>query len=348
MATIELKGITKQYKSKRRTFTIRGLNLTVPDGKTVVILGPSGCGKTTILRLIAGLEKPDAGTILFNGQGVGSIPPGERRIGMVFQNLALYPHFTAKENILSHFFFTRKRKEYKELAEDRLAETSRLLDVEIEYLLDRKPRALSGGEKQRVALGRCITRDPQLFLLDEPFSNLDAPLRGKYRLHLKKLLQKFNITSVYVTHDQYEAFVLGDIIAVMRDGTIEQTGTFHQLYDDPTNLFIADFLNTDPQTPSLNLVKGTFFGKEYENAIFGLRPEEIEVSTKEKSGFHQAIVTFIIPQAERNRITLEVQMGDTALYAPAAADRQITAGQTVWLKFVKYFQFDKTTGARLV
>ncbi|MEE4312252.1 MAG: ATP-binding cassette domain-containing protein, partial [candidate division KSB1 bacterium] len=205
----------------QRPFSIEDLSLTIPDGKTMVILGPSGCGKSTLLRIIAGLMQPQSGTVLYDGVDVKAIPPGDRQIGMVFQNYALYPHFTAKNNILSYFRFQKQTPELDHLAQEKYRKTSELLGVDIEYLLDKKPTHLSGGEKQRVAIGRCITRDPKLFLLDEPFSNLDQPLREKYRLHLKKLLRHFQITTVYVTHDQQEAMILADLLAIMNIGQIE-------------------------------------------------------------------------------------------------------------------------------
>ena len=224
-------------------FSIENLDLTIHDGETMVILGPSGCGKTTLLKIIAGLISPDSGQVRYNGMNVAEVSPGERRIGMVFQNYALYPHLDSKANVLSYFLFRKRTPALDAMARAKYQRTSELMGVELGYLLDRKPTTLSGGEKQRVALGRCITRDPALFLLDEPFSNLDQALREKYRVNLKILLRQFDITTVYVTHDHYEALILADRLAVMDRGRIEQVGTYQEIYDRPRNVFVAEFLN---------------------------------------------------------------------------------------------------------
>src|SRR5262245_41472129 len=188
----------------------------------MVVLGPSGCGKTTLLRIIAGLIAPDSGEVRYDGVNVKDLTPGQRRLGMVFQNYALYPHFTSRTNVLSYFLFRKKTPALNALAAAKYQRTSELMGVEAHDLLDPKPPTLSGGDKQRVALARCITRDATLFLVDEPFANLDQPLREKYRVNLKMLLQQFNITTVYVTHDHHEAQILADLVAVMDRGTIEQ------------------------------------------------------------------------------------------------------------------------------
>ena len=214
-------------------FSIQDLTLRIPNGKTLVILGPSGCGKTTLLRIIAGLIPPDSGEVRYDDVDVKDVRPGDRRIGMVFQQYALYPHMTARSNVLSYFMFRKKTPELDAMAKAKYQRTSELMGVELAYLLDRKPRTLSGGEKQRVALGRCITRDPALFLLDEPFSNLDQALREKYRVNLKILLKQFNITTVYVTHDHHEALILADLLAIMNRGRIEQVGTYQDIYEQP-------------------------------------------------------------------------------------------------------------------
>src|SRR5439155_174887 len=191
-------------------FSMQNLSLRIPDGETVVILGPSGCGKTTLLKIIAGLIPLDSGEVRYDDVDVKDVRPGDRRIGMVFQNYALYPHLNSRTNVLSYFLFRKKTPELDAMAKAKYQRTSELMGVELASLLDRRPPTLSGGEKQRVALGRCITRDPALFLLDEPFSKLDQALREKYRVNLKILLRQFNITTVYVTHDHYEALILAD------------------------------------------------------------------------------------------------------------------------------------------
>src|SRR5712692_9172780 len=215
----------------------------------MVVLGPSGCGKTTLLKIIAGLIPLDSGEVRYDGVDVKDVPPGGRRIGMVLQNYALYPHFSSRTNVLSYFLFRKKTPELNALAKAKYQRTSELMRVELAYLLDRKPTTLSGGEKQRVALGRCITRDAALFLVDEPFANLDQALREKYRVNLKVLLKQFNITTVYVTHDHYEALILADLLAIMNHGRIEQVGTYQELYDHPRNAFVAGFLSVHMGSP---------------------------------------------------------------------------------------------------
>jgi len=201
VARIDLINVSKTLKDQARggpqaTFSLRDLSLTVPDGKTMVILGPSGCGKTTLLKVITGLMQPDAGVVRYDHVEMKDIPPGARRIGMVFQSYALYPHYTARSNVLSYFLFRKKTPELNALAKAKCERTSELMGVELAHLLDRKPPTLSGGEEQRVALGRCITRDAEVFLVDEPFANLDQALREKYRVNLKVLLRQFDTTTV--------------------------------------------------------------------------------------------------------------------------------------------------------
>src|SRR5213592_815367 len=217
VARIDLVDVNKTLREpggRGSTFSIQNLSLRVPDGETMVILGPSGCGKTTLLKIIAGLIPPDSGEVRYADVDVRDVPPGDRRIGMVFQNYALYPHLSSRTNILSYFLFRKKTPELDAMARAKYQRTSELMGVDLASLLDRRPPTLSGGERQRVALGRCITRDPALFLLDEPFSSLDQALREKYRVNLKILLRQFNITTVYVTHDHYEALILADRLAI--------------------------------------------------------------------------------------------------------------------------------------
>src|SRR5882724_303773 len=265
-------------------FAIQNLNLRIPDGQTLVILGPSGCGKTTLLKIIAGLIVPDSGEVRYDGVDVKDVPPGDRRIGMVFQNYALYPHFSSRTNVLSYFLFRKKTADLDEMAKAKYRRTSELMGVELEYLLDRKPSRLSGGEKQRVALGRCITRDAALFLVDEPFANLDQALREKYRVNLKILLKQFSITTVYVTHDHNEALILADQIAVMGRGRIEQVGTPMEIYDTPENVFVAGFLNLHIGAPPISLMDARCMprGQRLGNAWVGVRPEDVEMSRGER------------------------------------------------------------------
>ncbi len=225
------------------------LSLTILNGETMSIVGPSGCGKSTLLRVVAGLETVDEGLVYYDDKIMNDVSPKDRGIGMVFQSYALYPHMKGEGN-LSFFFRVRKRPEAEMM--ERIRITSEIMGIGFEYLLDRKPSKLSGGQQQRVAIGRCIVRDPSLFLFDEPLSNLDAKLRVSTRVEIKRLLHRFNITAIYVTHDQTEAITLGDRIAVMRAGKIDQLGTYHEIVTNPVNAFVAGFLGLPP----MNLLRG--------------------------------------------------------------------------------------------
>ncbi len=333
----------------KKTFAIDNLNLRVPDGKTLVILGPSGCGKTTLLRIIAGLLRPESGLVLYDGVDVRDLPPGDRQIGMVFQNYALYPHFTVKNNILSYFRFRKHTPELDLAAQEKYRKTSELLGVDIDYLLDKKPTHLSGGEKQRVAIGRCITRDPKLFLLDEPFSNLDQPLREKYRLHLKRLLRHFQITTIYVTHDQQEAMLLADLLAIMNIGRIEQIGTPEEIYQRPNSMFVAGFLNFDNETPAINFLDGTSIAPELRGVVIGVRSEEIDVCDREDRDqeFLTARVTDIRHNPIKNVTILGVKTGQDEMYASLPFNNRITLQEEVCIRFKNYHLFDKETGLRI-
>jgi ABC-type sugar transport system ATPase subunit len=225
------------------------LSLTIRDGETMAIVGPSGCGKSTLLRVVAGLENPDSGNVYYDDKVMNDVPPKDRGIGMVFQSYALYPHMKGEGNL---GFFFRVRKRPPEEMMERIRYTSEIMGIGFDVLLERKPGKLSGGQQQRVAIGRCIVRDPSLFLFDEPLSNLDAKLRSDTRVEIKRLLHRFTITSIYVTHDQTEAITLGDRIAVMRAGRIEQLGTYQEITEDPVNSFVAGFLGL----PAMNLLRG--------------------------------------------------------------------------------------------
>jgi ABC-type sugar transport system ATPase subunit len=250
MATIQLQDVTKTYPPARGSAGHGGLvmaldhvSLTIPDGQTFAVVGPSGCGKTTLLRVIAGLDRDFSGRVFYDGDDMAGISAGKRYIGMVFQNYALYPHLRGRGNL--EFFF-RVHKAPDEETEERIRITSEMMGIGFKELLRRKPGRLSGGQKQRVAIARALVRKPRLFLLDEPLSNLDAKLRAQTRAEIKRLLQRFQITAVYVTHDQAEAIALGDRIAVMRDGRVEQIGTYRELRHDPANAFVAGFLGRPP------------------------------------------------------------------------------------------------------
>jgi len=330
-------------------FSIRDLDLTIHDGETMVVLGPSGCGKTTLLKMIAGLITPDAGQVRYDGVNVTEVSPGERRIGMVFQNYALYPHLDSRTNVLAYFLFRKRTPELDAMAKAKYQRTSELMGVELTYLLDRKPTTLSGGEKQRVALGRCITRDPALFLLDEPFSNLDQALREKYRVNLKILLRQFDVTSVYVTHDHYEALILADRLAVMDRGRIEQVGTYQEIYDEPRNVFVAGFLNRHVGTPPINLFDGAAVPPGYAvgPARVGVRPEDLEVSREARANGVAGVVASAVSLPTLNTTILGIRVGDREVHAQTPSHDGLRTGDRVWVAFKRYHVFDAESGVRL-
>jgi multiple sugar transport system ATP-binding protein len=243
MAEIVLDDITKRFPDG--TEAVKDMSLEIGDGEFMILVGPSGCGKSTALRMIAGLEEISDGEIRIGGQVVNQLSPRERDIAMVFQNYALYPHMTVRKNMA---FALELQKEEKSEIERRVNDAAEILDLT--ELLDRKPAQLSGGQRQRVAMGRAIVRDPSVFLMDEPLSNLDAKLRVQMRAEVARLQKRLGTTTVYVTHDQTEAMTLGDRVAVMRAGVVHQVGTPGELYDGPTNLFVAGFLGS----PAMNFM----------------------------------------------------------------------------------------------
>ena len=339
---------TDSSNSPRETFVMEDLNLTIPDGKTLVILGPSGCGKSTLLRLIAGLMEPDSGEVLYDGEDVQELHPGERQIGMVFQNYALYPHLTSRNNVLSYFLFRKHTPELDEVAMAKYRKTSELLGVDIEDLMDKKPTHLSGGEKQRIAVGRCITREPKLFLLDEPFSNLDQPLREKYRVQLKRLLRHFHITTIYVTHDQQEALILADLLAIMDVGSIEQIGTPGEIYQNPKSMFVANFLNFDTDTPAINFIDGTAIAQELQDVIIGVRSEDIDVCEQDTEGVSLTGRIIDVRHIPIKRTTiLCITVNDQEIYANVPLNENLTMGNEIRFRFKMYHIFDRHSGLRL-
>ena len=251
MASLSLKHIYKKYPGG--VTAVSDFNLEIKDKEFIVFVGPSGCGKTTTLRMIAGLEEISEGELFIEDQLVNDVAPKDRKIAMVFQNYALYPHMTVFENMS---FGLKLNKTPKEEIKRRVEEAARILDIT--HLLDRKPKALSGGQKQRVALGRAIVRNPKVFLLDEPLSNLDAKLRAAMRTELTKLHKRIGTTFIYVTHDQVEAMTMATRIVVMKDGFIQQVDTPQHLYDNPCNIFVAGFIGT----PQMNFIDGRLVQKE--------------------------------------------------------------------------------------
>ena len=244
MASVHIKGVQKNFGTVQ---VLHGIDFDIPDGSFTVLVGPSGCGKSTLLRMIAGLDEVSAGTIQINDQVVNDLPPKARDIAMVFQSYALYPHMTVRENM--GFSLTLAKVETA-AREQRVDEAAKILNLDA--LLDRYPKQLSGGQRQRVAMGRAMVRKPQVFLFDEPLSNLDAKLRVSMRAEIKALHQRLQTTSIYVTHDQIEALTMADQIVVMHDGRIEQIGTPLDLYDRPCNQFVAGFIGS----PAMNMLPG--------------------------------------------------------------------------------------------
>ncbi|MBF4562892.1 sn-glycerol-3-phosphate ABC transporter ATP-binding protein UgpC [Microbacterium sp. VKM Ac-2870] len=292
MASVTFDNATRLYPGGTRP-AVDKLNLEVADGEFLVLVGPSGCGKSTSLRMLAGLEEVNSGRILIGDRDVTDIPPKDRDIAMVFQNYALYPHMTVAENM---GFALKIAGVGKEERAQRVLEAAKLLDLE-EYLT-RKPKALSGGQRQRVAMGRAIVRQPQVFLMDEPLSNLDAKLRVQTRTQIASLQRRLGVTTVYVTHDQTEALTMGDRIAVLKDGLLQQVGTPRDLYEKPNNVFVAGFIGS----PAMNLfpvdlasTSGIQFGTAVVDADIdrptsgtqvtaGVRPEDIIVNPADGKG----------------------------------------------------------------
>jgi multiple sugar transport system ATP-binding protein len=281
MGNVILKNIKKKYGA---TTVVENLNLEVIDGEFIVLVGPSGCGKSTTLRMIAGLEDISEGTLMIGDKEVNDLPPHKRKIAMVFQNYALYPHKTVKDNII---FGLKKEKAPPELIKSRLEKVTDIL--QLEPYLDRKPADLSGGQRQRVAMGRALVRDPEVFLFDEPLSNLDAKLRHHMRTEIAKIHQQYKTTSIYVTHDQIEAMTLGDRVVVMRDGFIEQLGTPMEIYLNPNNTFIATFIGS----PSMNLIPGRVEGDTISLGAYSI--EKSRLNIKSKLDDKQAILIGIRP-----------------------------------------------------
>jgi multiple sugar transport system ATP-binding protein len=285
MASVSIRDVTKTYGNVN---VMHGVSVDIEDGEFVILVGPSGCGKSTLLRMIAGLEEITGGEIAIGSRVVNDLPAKERDIAMVFQNYALYPHMTVADNMGFALMLKNAPKQEKESRVGRAAEI-----LGLEKLLDRFPRQLSGGQRQRVAMGRAIVRDPQVFLFDEPLSNLDAKLRVQMRSEIKGLHQRLGTTIVYVTHDQIEAMTMADKIVVMKDGLVEQIGTPLDLYDYPANLFVAGFIGS----PAMNFIKGKVEGGAFvtpdgirlplpkgagsptaAEATYGIRPEHIRIA----------------------------------------------------------------------
>jgi multiple sugar transport system ATP-binding protein len=327
MATVEIRGIKKFYGDVR---AVNGIDLDVKDGEFLVLLGPSGCGKSTLLRMIAGLETASQGDLLIGGRVVNDLPPRARQIAMVFQSYALYPHMTVFKNIA----FPLKAQGTDKIDISKKVEWAAEL-FGIGHLLQRKPRELSGGERQRVALARALVREPAVFLLDEPLSNLDAQLRASAREELQQFQRRIGTTTIYVTHDQVEAMGLGDRIAVLKSGMVRQIGTPHEIYDQPADTFVARFVGSPP----MNLV-------QHKDYIMGFRPEHFL-----PRGTHDGATTVVSLPFRVTR--LEYLGADRLLYGTlggAFVDQKVIARlpSTVVAKVEPNATYDFTVGVNEV
>ncbi len=344
--SIKFENVTKTFGDTR---VVDDLSLEIDDGEFVVLLGPSGCGKTTTLRMLAGLETVTTGDIYIGDERINDVPTQHRDLAMVFQSYALYPHMTIAENIA---YPLRVRKLDKNERAKRVNDVAAML--EIESLLDRKPRQLSGGERQRVALARAIVREPRAYLMDEPLSNLDARLRVQMRGELKRLQHQLGTTTIYVTHDQAEAMTLASRVAVMKRGKLQQFDTPLNIYNHPANRFVAEFVGS----PSMNFIDGRIDGgvfmseliripvtKENTNQItIGIRPEHIRVLNEPQNGAIAA--TVYVTELMGNETFVFLTVGNNRLIARAPAEFRADVESPVWLRIVadKAHFFDTRTG----
>lgn len=367
MAEVRLDGVSKRFG---RTTAVDKLDLTVKDKELLVLVGPSGCGKTTTLRMIAGLEDPDDGTIYIEGRPMDGVEPKDRDIAMVFQNYALYPHMDVYNNMA---FGLKMQKVPVQEIEARVKEAARILGIE--DLLARKPKALSGGQRQRVALGRAIVRKPRVFLMDEPLSNLDAKLRVQMRAELSRIHKRLGATIIYVTHDQTEAMTLGERIVLMKDGLVQQQGEPMKLYDAPANIYVAGFIGS----PAMNFFEGEiregpgetvfdaghgilfhvskerfpsaagFAGKK---AVLGIRPEHMSDAGLdapiEGSTLIKATVDVVEPMGSETLLYLTAT-GGKPIIAKVNPDTKATFGAeaTIWANPNKIHLFDAESGKKL-
>ncbi len=362
MARVELKNVTKVFNHE--VVAVDDVSFVVEDGEFVVILGPSGCGKTTILRLIAGLETVTKGEIYIGDKMVNNILPKDRNIAMVFQNYALYPHMSVFDNMA---FGLKMRGFKKPEIKKRVEEAAQILGIE--KLLKRKPRELSGGQRQRVALGRAIVRHPQVFLFDEPLSNLDAKMRVKMRAELSKLHKKLDATSIYVTHDQVEAMTLGDRIVLLNEGKVQQIADPMKLYHEPANRFVAGFIGSPP----MNFIDGELVQREGKlmfisqginlliphnkaeklkgterDVVLGIRPEDLRHVKEEREG---ETANFVVDLVETlgNEILLYISMNSTQLVARIPPGEHPKEGEKITIKFnlERIHFFDVKNGVNL-
>jgi len=364
LVSVRLKNLTKRFGDNP---AVNNLSLEAKDRELLVLLGPSGCGKTTTLRCVAGLESPDEGEIYIGDTLVNDLPPKDRDIAMVFQSYALYPHMKVSENI---GFPLKMQKLPKDAIEKKVKETAELL--RISHLLDRRPKHISGGEAQRAALGRAIIRDPKVFLMDEPLSNLDAKLRLYMRAELKRLQKELEITTIYVTHDQVEAMTMADNIAIMNLGVLKQLGNAKEIFEHPENLFVATFIGSPPMNVidctftekndsyfldcgSFTLQIEDYLGKAItekatsSELVLGVRPEDMYLGNKKSvDNFAKAEVYVLEPLG--SEVIVDLKIEENIVKVRTTSDFSISVGERVWVGFnkEKIYIFDKGTQETIV
>lgn len=352
MASVTIKSVFKSFEKEK--YAINNVSLHVHDGEFLVLVGPSGCGKSTLLRMIAGLEEPTSGDISIGDNLVTYVSPKDRNIAMVFQNYALYPHMNVFDNLA---FALKLRKTPKTELKKRVHEAAKILDIK--DLLMRKPKALSGGQRQRVAVGRAIVRNPQVFLFDEPLSNLDAKLRVQMRAEIKRLHKQLGTTMIYVTHDQVEAMTMGDRIVVLHNGISQQVGTPLDVYNNPVNIFVAGFIGS----PAMNFISGRledgkFLSTDFSidlkevdlkgiksgDIVLGIRPENIQLDSEGKT------LPLILAEPLGNETILRLQAGQQTVIArtPSLDTTQLQNSVPVRFDLSKICLFDIKTEERLV
>ena len=365
MATLELRNVIKTYGSGLPD-TLKNIELSIDSGEFLILVGPSGCGKSTLMNCIAGLENITGGAILVDGDDISGMSPKDRDIAMVFQSYALYPTMTVRENIC---FGLKIRKMPQASIDEEVARVAKLL--QIEHLLERKPGQLSGGQQQRVAMGRALARRPKIYLFDEPLSNLDAKLRVEMRTEIKLMHQRLKTTTVYVTHDQIEAMTLGDKVAVMKDGIIQQFGTPQKIYNDPANLFVASFIGSPPMNfIPLRLTRKegrlvalldsgqarcelplgiTDTGLEDREIILGIRPEQIALAGEEPTALPTLRAEVQITEPTGPDTLVFVTVNQTKVCCRMAPDAAPPIGATLNLLLDpnKVLLFDAASGERL-
>ncbi|WP_268799761.1 ABC transporter ATP-binding protein [Pseudomonas huanghezhanensis] len=365
MATLELRNVNKTYGAGLPD-TLKNIELQINDGEFLILVGPSGCGKSTLMNCIAGLENITGGEILIDNQDVSGMSPKDRDIAMVFQSYALYPTMSVRENIE---FGLKIRKMSQSAIDEEVARVAKLL--QIEHLLNRKPGQLSGGQQQRVAMGRALARRPKIYLFDEPLSNLDAKLRVEMRTEMKLMHQRLKTTTVYVTHDQIEAMTLGDKVAVMKDGIIQQFGTPKQIYNDPANLFVASFIGSPPMNfipLRLQRKEGRLIalldsgqarcelplsmndaGLEDREVILGLRPEQIVLASGDKGTLPAIRAEVQVTEPTGPDTLVFVTLNESKVCCRLAPDIAPQVGESLNLQFdpAKVLLFDAKTGERL-